>query len=136
MYQKFKSLAADDLTFTVILLVLVAGLAFGLGRLSVGGVIDREEGVTLNGEVRVKLVASSSLPAALVQATSSIVGTTEPVLVLPKETNYVASKSGTKYHHRSCPGAKQIKAENKIWFSTALEAQAAGYTKAANCKVE
>jgi hypothetical protein len=46
----------------------------------------------------------------------------------------VASKSGTKYHFPSCPGATQIAEKNKIWFNSYAEAQKAGYTAAANCK--
>lgn len=47
---------------------------------------------------------------------------------------YVASKTGTKYHLPTCAGAKQINEENKLWFSTKEEAEAAGYTPATNCK--
>lgn len=50
------------------------------------------------------------------------------------EQAYVASKTGTKYHLPTCAGAKQIKEENKVWFSTKEEAEAAGYTPATNCK--
>ncbi len=50
------------------------------------------------------------------------------------EGGYVASKNGTKYHFPWCGSAKQIKEENKIWFKTKAEAEAAGYTPASNCK--
>ncbi len=46
----------------------------------------------------------------------------------------VASSKGTKYHYLNCPGAKQISEANKITFTSAKEAEAAGYTRAANCK--
>jgi methylphosphotriester-DNA--protein-cysteine methyltransferase len=45
----------------------------------------------------------------------------------------VASKSGTKYHLPTCPGAKQIKSTNLITFNSKQEAEAAGYTPASNC---
>lgn len=47
----------------------------------------------------------------------------------------VASKSSSskKYHHAWCPGAKQIKESNRVWFPSAQAAQAAGYTLAGNC---
>lgn len=51
-----------------------------------------------------------------------------------KEGGYVASKSGKKYHLPWCPGVKQIKEENKIWFKTKEEAERAGYGPASNCK--
>lgn len=50
------------------------------------------------------------------------------------EGGYVASKNGTKYHLPWCGSAKQIKEENKIWFATKADAEAAGYTPASNCK--
>ena len=47
--------------------------------------------------------------------------------------NFVASRNGSSYHLPDCPGAKQIKEENKIWFQTADEAKRAGYKPAGNC---
>jgi len=46
----------------------------------------------------------------------------------------VASKSGTKYYLPSCAGADRISPANKVWFSSAAAASAAGYAPAANCK--
>lgn len=46
---------------------------------------------------------------------------------------YVGSKSGSKYHLPTCPGALRILPENKVWFSTKEEAIAKGYSPAANC---
>lgn len=45
----------------------------------------------------------------------------------------VGSKNGTKYHFENCPGFKQIKNENKIFFDTEASAITAGYTLAKNC---
>ncbi len=50
------------------------------------------------------------------------------------EGSVVASKNGSKYHLPRCPGARSIKDENKIWFESESSAQAAGYTRAGNCK--
>lgn len=50
-----------------------------------------------------------------------------------EEGTVVASKNGTKYHLPSCPGAGQIKEENKVWFESSAAAVAAGYSPAANC---
>jgi cell division septation protein DedD len=47
---------------------------------------------------------------------------------------YVASKTGTKYYLPWCGTAKRIKEENKVWFSSKAEAEAAGYEPAKNCK--
>lgn len=57
-----------------------------------------------------------------------------PVANTNTQGAYVASKSGTKYHLPWCSGAKRIKEENKIWFASKEEAEAKGYTPAANCK--
>ncbi len=46
---------------------------------------------------------------------------------------YVASKNGTKYYLPSCSGANRIKEENKVYFDSVEEAQAAGLEPAANC---
>ncbi|MFO0704378.1 MAG: hypothetical protein U0517_00155 [Candidatus Andersenbacteria bacterium] len=41
---------------------------------------------------------------------------------------FIASKSGTKYHPASgCSYADRIKEENRIYFRSAAEAEAAGY---------
>ncbi|MEN9920815.1 MAG: Metal binding domain of Ada, partial [Candidatus Parcubacteria bacterium] len=63
-------------------------------------------------------------PATPTEATSTHTAVTGEV---------VASKTGSKYHLPTCPGAKQIKPENLVSFATASAAQAAGYTPAANC---
>lgn len=46
----------------------------------------------------------------------------------------VASKTGTKYYLPWCGSARRIKEENKIWFASKAEAEAAGYEPAKNCK--
>lgn len=46
---------------------------------------------------------------------------------------YLASKSGTKYYLPECAGAERISEANKVWFASAVAAQAAGYTPAVNC---
>lgn len=47
---------------------------------------------------------------------------------------YVASKSSTKYHYPSCGSAGNILKENQIWFSSADEAAAQGYSPCGRCK--
>jgi hypothetical protein len=83
-------------------------------------------------ENTVSTASVRSLPMLRVEAP----GATETLVdsVVPGTAgNFVASKSGTKYHRADCPGASQIKPENKIFFATAAAAEQAGYTKAANC---
>lgn len=52
----------------------------------------------------------------------------------PTGERVVASVNGTKYHYPWCPGASQIKEQNKIVFESVIEAQAAGFVLAGNCK--
>lgn len=132
MFEKLKSLLADDGLYMACLLVLVGITSFGLGRLS-----SLESG---SGEAKSATVVLSGTevgPKAVSKPTTTVATPTtvaaEPTID-PKTAPFVASKSGTKYHKISCPGAKQIKETNKIYFMTQTEAEAAGYTKASNCK--
>ena len=51
------------------------------------------------------------------------------------DTRVVVSKTSTskKYHYSWCASASKIKEENKFWFNSEKEAEAAGYTLAGNC---
>jgi len=49
------------------------------------------------------------------------------------DTRVVVSKNSDKYHYSWCSGAKRIKSENQIWFSSAQEAESRGYVLAGNC---
>ena len=103
--------------------VLVGVGAFGLGRLSRIEEAKRPLIIRNGSDIAVPVpsvqtaAAAQSLPAQAGVATGPI----------------VASKSGTKYYLSTCSGAKNIKDANKVYFASAAEAQAAGYTAAANC---
>lgn len=124
MYEKLKSLLMDDHIFFGLILVIVAIASFGLGRISVN-----DDGKVGSG---VKLVNSSAV--ILSPNTLPLTSTSSPAVTnIVTENSLVASKSGTKYHLITCPGAKQIKESNKIYFSSKQEAMAAGYKPAVNC---
>jgi len=106
----YKDNEKDLILATVI--ILVALISFGLGRLSKIG--ESRTPITIENLTGAVDNATSSVPSA--------------------KGNYVASKNGNKYHYPWCSGAQSIKEENKIWFSTAEEAQKAGYQPASNCK--
>lgn len=133
MYEKFKSFLANDMAFTAVLLMLVGVVSFGLGRLSV-----QNPGYTTPTVVQTAAapLAESSSGVVFTEAPTgtkaAVVPTTAPEGVLTTG-GVVGSKSGTKYHLPTCPGAKQIKAENKLFFESPAQARAAGYTPAANC---
>lgn len=123
MYQKLKSLILDDAAFGAILVILVGIGSFGLGRLSV------QENVTTVNEAA---VASTFRPVETPRVVPESVIVPD-VDVAPVGVTVVASRSGTKYHLPDCPGAKQMKPENRIEFPSSAAAEAAGYTPAANC---
>lgn len=52
----------------------------------------------------------------------------EGVVESGKDTKFVASKTGKKYYPADSAGAKKIKKENRVEFSTAKEAEKAGYS--------
>ena len=133
-----KRILGDVDTFLALLLILTAVSAFGLGRLSVAQNTPQNKEIKMtempasalvaesNGQETVKVSESpTTTPKTPEQSTQQ---------VIPQKEQYVASKNGTKYHLPWCPGAKQIKEENKIWFSSKEEAEKAGYTPASNCK--
>ena len=124
MLEKLKSLLQNDQVFFSIIVVLVGIASFSLGRASVA---PSEAKTPIEAKV---------LPAAVVR-TLPVPATTSSPGERPgaqnSVTQLVASKSGTKYHLLTCPGAKQIKEENKIYFDSTLAAEAAGYKRAANC---
>lgn len=43
------------------------------------------------------------------------------------------ASSGKKYHHTWCASALRIKESNRLWFPSAEDAAAAGYSLAGNC---
>jgi hypothetical protein len=107
--------------FLALVIALVAGASFGVGRLTGGGA---GEPVRIEFDPNLANAVQAVRPAPLEAGPSGIAGS----------QGVVASKSGSKYHYLSCPGAKQIKEENRIAFKTAEEAEAAGYSLASNCK--
>lgn len=125
MYEKLKPWRDNDTLFLCGVMILVAVASFLLGRQSVVG---REYIPPPDASVRLIATSTSPVLGGGIHTSST---STPPGTVM--EGPYVASKSGTKYHKVSCPGAAQIKEENKIFFDSPTAAEASGYTKAANC---
>ena len=94
-------------------IVLVAVISFGLGRLSK----IREEKMPITIE---NIATSTETVASAISPISSKI--------------FVASRNGKKYYYAWCDSANVIKEQNRIWFSTQKEAESAGYEPAANCK--
>lgn len=127
IYEDFKHSVVREAVIVPLIILVVAVASFALGRMSAMESVAHYQPIqagtavesTVAREMRVEGVPTTSVQG---------VGT-EPV-----PGGYVASKNGTKYHLPWCSGAKRIKEENKIWFSTKEEAEKAGYEPAGNCK--
>ncbi len=124
MFEKLKSVLPSDHVFLLLVIVLLGVGSFGLGRLSV---TTSTEPVATQPRVVIT-------PGATLGQQGDAVISAVPASVPPAPAQLViASRSGTKYHLPTCPGAKQIKPENRIEFASPTAAAAAGYTPAANC---
>src|SRR3989344_8413380 len=103
------------------IIILVAVISFGLGRLSK----IREEKTPITIE-NVKENAETGESKSL--STSNVDNE------IKTDKIFVASKNGKKYYYAWCESANVIKEQNRIWFATQAEAEKAGYQPAANCK--
>ncbi len=95
--------------FLIVVIILVAITGFALGRIS--AIKEEKFPIQISAEAKPPLGGLAS------KSVGELIG----------------SKNGTVYHLLSCPGAKSIKEENKIYFNSKEEAQKAGYRLAANC---
>jgi hypothetical protein len=129
MNEKLKSFLLNDQIFYGIIVILVALASFGLGRASV---VEKGQNLIEN-EVVTESVPAAALSVSAVPLKTAAAPTATAVPPATTAGNLVGSKSGTKYHLTTCPGAKQIKEENKVYFASVVEAEAAGYKPAANC---
>lgn len=123
MLANFKNFCKDnekDL-FLITVIVLVAVLSFGLGRLS-----KIEE-----NKVPIRI---ENLSANVSETRFRVAPAAETEFLKETSGSFVASKNGSKYHFPWCSGAQRIKESNKIWFNSREEAESEGYTPAANCK--
>ena len=93
-------------------IVLVAVISFGLGRLS--KIREEKTPITIENVKENAETSESNFPSS-----SKI---------------FVASRNGKKYYYAWCESANVIKEQNRVWFSTQAEAEKAGYQPAANCK--
>ena len=123
---------------TVIIVIFVGLGSFALGRLS------KENGsnglkIEYNGQ-------ETDLTASAVNANNAgNNGGINPYLapgakMTPSESSqkqgsgeYFASSRGKKYYPVNCSAGKSIKIENRIYFTTASEAENKGYTLSGSC---
>jgi hypothetical protein len=106
--------------FIIAVVILVALISFGIGRLSAP---KTEPIQIMNSE---KASVENLVP-------ERGQGTAQGENQEDYEEKVVGSKNSDKYHLPNCPGAKQISEQNKIWFNSIEEAEKAGYSPAGNC---
>ena len=121
---KFCKENNKELYLTAVI-ILVATISFGLGRLS--KIREEKTPITIEnvGTSTEIIVNTSSQPSTLLQRGR---------LTADANKIFVASRNGKKYYYAWCESAKVIKEANRVWFSTADEAEKSGYEPAANCK--
>ncbi len=130
LLTKIKSFLKENQRdlYLAALVFLVSVASFGLGRLS--AIWPQKEPITIENHES-GIMNQGTLSSERQRANQSL----DSSFKIPDSSrgNFVASRNGSSYHLPDCPGAKQIKAENKIWFSTVEEARKAGYKPAGNC---
>jgi len=113
-----------------LIILLVAIISFGLGRLSK----IREEKTPITIE-SINTETSIAVSNALNKNGAGIMLEHNSSTISPSSSKiFVASKNGKKYYYAWCESAKIIKEQNRVWFSTQAEAEKAGYSPAVNCK--
>ncbi len=126
--NKIKSLLESEKgkDILIALVVILVGVgSFELGRLSRAG---DSPGIKIEYPPEVL-----NQPANAVSATnpSSVLQKTEIPTVGKK---FFASNRGKKYYPVGCSAGASLKEENKIWFNTREEAEAAGYELSSSCR--
>lgn len=136
---KIKGYLGAERFGLTLLVLIVAGASFFTGRLS--GVNQATQKTNADTPIVMTQKADKSNGASNESGSSS-----STVVEAPKDATlgslsgatttgaYVGSRRGERYHLPWCAGAKTISEENKIWFASKEEAEAKGYTPAANCK--
>ena len=103
------------------IIILVAVISFGLGRLS--KIREEKTPITIeNVKENEETSESKSLSTSNVDSG------------IKADKIFVASRNGKKYYYAWCESANVIEEQNRVWFSTQAEAEKAGYQPAANCK--
>jgi hypothetical protein len=114
----------------VVLIVILVGLgSFELGRLSKE---SSSEGIKIkysdqNQENTENSILSENSQNSL-QSANAVSATQNA------GKNFFASSRGSKYYTLGCVAGKDIKQENRIYFTTGDEAQKAGYELSSGCK--
>ena len=110
-------------------IVLVAVISFGLGRLS--KIREEKTPITIETASSMSDIDEKTNGAGIMlQHNSSTISSATS----SSSKIFVASRNGKKYYYAWCESANVIKEQTRVWFSTQAEAEKAGYQPAANCK--
>jgi len=122
MLSKLKNFVKDNGPdiFIISVIILVALIAFGIGRLT----------APKTEPIQIKNLEPASVENLEIKDQGKVY---PPATEQSDVGRVVGSKNSDKYHLPDCPGAKQIAEENKIWFNSIEEAKKAGYKPAGNC---
>lgn len=108
---------------TVVIVILVGLGSFGIGRLS------KE-----NYASGIKIEYPNQ-KANAIESFESVKSIVPSQNTLQKNSqNYFASKRGSKYYSVDCSSGKTIKEENRIYFSSSIEAEKSGFELSSSCK--
>ncbi len=113
--------------YTLLLILVVASIFFGLGRLS--AIEERHSPI--------KVEYPNATSTAVVLSAISVVNQpdqSENNIAVVSSGKVVGSKTGKKYYFPWCGGLKRVKPENQVNFTSVEEARSAGYLPAGNCK--
>jgi hypothetical protein len=113
----------DKMTVLYLFIIVGVGIgSFGLGRISVNNNPNKDTNIAIKqteGLPENKDTKDTNIPTSQTQTAERV---------------YVASKNGKMYYTIGCGGAKRIKPENEVWFSTKEDAEKSGYTLSLTCK--
>jgi len=111
----------------VIIIILLGISSFFLGRLSKENTLKglkieyRDQAASALGSISENSPSLDQNPSIETKTSNN------------KSGNYFASKRGKKYYSTACFAGKTIKQENRIYFSSADEAEKAGFTPSTSC---
>jgi len=123
----FESEKGKDIL--VIFIIILIGLAsFGMGRLSK----SQNSGLRIEYEGQGANIINSMKEEDFLDADLSL--NTSRNLTKTNSGRFFASNRGSKYYSVGCSGGKTIKQENRIYFNTQEEIEAAGYELSSSCE--
>jgi len=127
IFDKIKSKTGiDKVTILYLFIIIGVGISsFGLGRLSLNDRSGGDKNVDLAITEEENLLNNQNVNNSRILTTPS---------TRSEEKRYVASKNGKMYYSLGCSGAKRIKPENEVWFSTKEDAEKSGFVLSSTCK--